>query len=135
MDNDMIMLSLLVIMPLCGIGAILFGLWMYRRDKRLLQTGLVAEARVVGFFSRRDTIAPIFEYETPEGTIRVKHRVSVSPILNKYKVGNVVRVIYNAEKPRHFLVEGSKSYFMGFIAVALGVFTFAAGFLVYFLIE
>jgi len=131
----MMVLSLLVITPLCGLGAIWFGLWMYRRDKRLLQTGLVAEARVVGFSRHKDTIAPIFEYETAQGTIRVKHRVSVSPILNKYKVGNVVRVLYNAEKPRHFLVEGSKSHWMGFIAVALGVFAFAAGFLAYFLIE
>ena len=100
-----------------------------------MQTGLVAEARVVGFFSKRDTIAPIFEYETPQGTIRIKNRVSVSPSLNKYKVGDVVRVIYNAEKPRHFLVAGSKSHFMGFIAIALGVFTLAAGILVYFLLK
>ncbi|MDD3139635.1 MAG: DUF3592 domain-containing protein [Lachnospiraceae bacterium] len=120
MTNTAILLAV-VIIGVIGIGTIILGSSLIRKNRKCTQrvTAVITDIVSTG----TGAVAPKFTYTVSGGEERtVKHMISVSPALCKYRLGETVQILYNPENPDQYALDGkSPIKIKGIVFICSGV--------------
>ena len=125
-----------ILILVTGIIFVVVGVYVYTNGEKLKKNCKEeATAVVVEIQSRIDSSSdndtweyyPILEYKVGDKTYQVEGPASHNE--NKYKVGQEVSILYNANNKKEYLIQGEKSHhkLLSIVFVAAGIITFILG--------
>jgi hypothetical protein len=93
------------------------------------------DALVVAFKNYGNSMAPIVEYNTGQGLLKVKSKYSGSRFFFPFKVGDTIRIKYNNENSKQFLIVGNcLTTVMWSILILMGGIDIIGGITLHFLV-
>lgn len=120
MEPSMTFLLAAAIIAVTGIGTIIWGSSLMRKNRKCTQrvTAEITDIASTG----TGAVAPKFTYTVLGGEeITIKHIISFSPGLCKYKLGETIELFYNPESPKQYAINGkSPMKIMGIIFICSG---------------
>lgn len=110
---------------------LILGIGGLMRDKHIKTQGVKTNATVVAFKYAGNTAAPVVEYQTEKGLVRVKSWFGMSLQLYSFKVGDTIQIYYDPDHIKRFRIVGSHiSTVMFSVALVMGIITLALAFIV-----
>jgi len=120
---------------LVGLVSLIFGIFQFIKAKKLVKNGVTVSAKIAevirkesqsqdedGFSTTSYSYAPVFEFEVKNGekySVESKHGFANK---NKFKVGDIVDVIYLEEKPQEASIKKFGSLWsLPVILIILGI--------------
>lgn len=121
MELSMTFLLLAVIISVISIGTIILGSSWIRKSGKCTQRVTAVITDIVS--NGTGKVAPKFTYTILGGEeITVKHIISGSRGLCKYRLGETVELFYNPENPKQYALDGkSPLKIMGILFICSGV--------------
>lgn len=131
-----------IVLLLVGIASLIFGSFQFFKARKLVRNGINVSAEIIeirqkesqsqgedGFNSTSYSYAPVFEFEAKDGkkyTVESNHGFANK---NKFKVGEMVDVVYLEEKPQNASIKKFGSLWsLPLILIFLGIMFIALSF-------
>ena len=134
MDINQIKLLVVGLMLLGSITFFVLGMNILFRESNLKKYGIKTNATVVAVSLKG---RPTIEYQTEQGLLKVKSLFGGQfAHLSFQKIGDIVQVFYDKEKPKRFCIERDKtSIFLGVIFLFIGMTTLGISVMTYLFIK
>ncbi len=131
-----------IVLLLLGIVFLIFGIIQFFKAKKLVANGVTVSAKIIeirqkesqsqdadGFTTTSYSYAPVFEFEAKDGkkyTVESGHGFANK---NKFKIGDMVDVVYLEEKPQSASIKKFGSLWsLPLILIFVGVMLVAVSF-------
>ena len=91
-----------------GITFLTVSIIGFRRDNYIKTQGIPVQAEVVEIKQSGSNYKPVVEYNISRGRIRAKSFYSGSSVFFNCKIGDIVNIFYDENKPESFRFENNK---------------------------